>query len=53
MGDGYEIPAASALAKAIGYMTSLWPGLQVFLDHPHVSPDNNSCREREAVAGPW
>ena len=32
----------SPLGKAIGYMGSLWPGLQVFLDDPNVAPDNNA-----------
>src|SRR5262249_45750736 len=32
----------SPLCKAIDYLGSLWPGLQVFLDDPHVAPDNNA-----------
>jgi transposase len=32
----------SPLGKAIGYMTSLWRGLQVFLDDPNVTLDNNA-----------
>lgn len=43
----------SALGKAIGYMSSLWPGLQVFVDDPHVAPDNNSVERalRSVVLG--
>jgi transposase len=43
----------SALGKAIGYMSSLWPGLQVFIDDPRVSPDNNSVERalRSVVLG--
>lgn len=32
----------SPIRKAIDYMGSLWPGLQVFLDDPNVRPDNNA-----------
>jgi transposase len=43
----------SPLGKAIGYLSSLWPGLQVFVDDPNVSPDNNSVERalRSVVLG--
>jgi transposase len=43
----------SPLGKAIGYLSSLWPGLQVFVDDPNVSPDNNSVERalRAVVLG--
>jgi transposase len=43
----------SPLGKAIGYLGSLWPGLQVFLDDPHVAPDNNAVERalRSVVLG--
>lgn len=43
----------SALGKAIGYMSSLWPGLQSYIDDPHVTPDNNHVERalRSVVLG--
>ncbi len=43
----------SPLGKAIGYMSSLWPGLQVFLDDAGVTPDNNAVERslRGVVVG--
>lgn len=43
----------SALGKAIGYLGSMWPGLQVFLDDPLVSLDNNAVERslRAVVLG--
>jgi transposase len=43
----------SPLGKAIGYMTSLWRGLQVFLDDPNVTLDNNAVERalRGVVVG--
>jgi len=43
----------SPLGKAIGYLSSLWPGLQVFLDDPHVTLDNNAVERalRGVVVG--
>jgi len=32
----------SPLGKALGYMSSQWQGLLVFLDDPNVAPDNNA-----------
>jgi len=34
-------------------MSSLWPGLQVFADDPHVTPDNNGVERalRSVVLG--
>src|SRR5690606_31843415 len=39
----------SGLGKAIAYMGSVWNGLQVFLDDPHVELDNN--RTERALRG--
>jgi transposase len=43
----------SPLGKAIGYMSSLWAGLQVFLDDVSVTPDNNAVERslRGVVVG--
>ena len=43
----------SPLGKAIGYLSSLWPGLQVFLDDPNVTLDNNGVERalRGVVVG--
>jgi transposase len=43
----------SALGKAVGYLSSLWAGLQVYLDDPHVAPDNNAVERalRAVVVG--
>jgi transposase len=43
----------SPLGKAIGYLSSLWPGLQVFVDDPNVTPDNNAVERalRSVVVG--
>ena len=43
----------SPLGKAIGYLGSMWPGLQVFLEDPNVSLDNNAVERslRAVVVG--
>ena len=43
----------SPLGKAIGYMSSLWQGLQVFLEDPNVTLDNNAVERalRGVVVG--
>lgn len=43
----------SALGKAVGYLGSLWPGLQVFLEDPNVTLDNNAVERslRGVVVG--
>ena len=43
----------SPLGKAIGYLSSLWPGLQVFLDDASVTLDNNGVERalRGVVVG--
>jgi transposase len=43
----------SPLGKALGYLSSLWPGLQVFLDDPNVTLDNNGVERalRGVVVG--
>jgi transposase len=43
----------SPLGKAIGYMSSLWPGLQSYIDDPRVTPDNNHVERalRSVVLG--
>jgi transposase len=43
----------SPLGKAIGYMSSLWKGLQAFVEDPNVSPDNNAVERalRSVVLG--
>lgn len=43
----------SPLGKALGYLSSLWPGLLVFLDDPHVTLDNNAVERslRGVVVG--
>ena len=43
----------SPLGKAIGYLSSLWKGLQLFTDDANVSPDNNAVERalRSVVLG--
>lgn len=40
----------NALAKAIGYLAGIWPGLLVFLDNPAVPLDNNASER--SMRGP-
>ena len=42
---GQQPLPGSALGKAIAFALGQWPKLIRYLDHPQLTPDNNSCEQ--------
>ena len=40
-----QVLPGSALGKAIAFALGQWPKLIRYLDHPQLTPDNNSCEQ--------
>ncbi len=40
-----QVPPSTALGKAIAFALGQWPKLIRYLDHPQLTPDNNSCEQ--------
>ena len=38
-----EVAPSSLLGKAISYTLNQWPKLVMYLESPHLTPDNNAC----------
>ena len=40
-----QVPSSTALGKAIAFALGQWPKLIRYLDHPQLTPDNNTCEQ--------
>ena len=40
-----QVPPSTAVGKAIAFALGQWPKLVRYLDHPQLTPDNNSCEQ--------
>ena len=41
----HRVPPSTAVGKAIAFALGQWPKLIRYLDHPQLTPDNNSCEQ--------
>jgi transposase len=40
-----QVLPGALLGKAVDYAVGQWPKLLRYLDHPHLTPDNNACEQ--------